>query len=206
VECRLAAAVLARALGASVEEAAGVTTLKELEGRVAGSSYGPGVAGRLAAVEGELHEGAYMQEEVRGGDWVVEVCVWGKGRGFAGGCGFGRGGSYMRGHDCRRRWGGEGRGGGSMQGGGFNLRECYCSQHGLCGVCPIPCPAPCQHKGQPMCSAQSTLLLPPLMQTQVHFPSNTLTPHPAPHAQPLPSMSDLVTHTPSRWRPCWARR
>jgi hypothetical protein len=71
VECRLAAALLAKHLGATSEEAAAVTTLKEVEPMIAASEHGPGLAGKEAAVKALLHEGAYMQDEVGGAalDW-----------------------------------------------------------------------------------------------------------------------------------------
>ena len=64
VECRLAAALLAKHLGVSSQEAAAITTLKEIEPMIAASEHGPGLLGKEAAVKALLHEGAYMQDEV----------------------------------------------------------------------------------------------------------------------------------------------
>jgi len=64
VECRLAAALLAKHLGVSSQEAAAITTLKEIEPMIAASEHGPGLPGKEAAVKALLHEGAYMQEEI----------------------------------------------------------------------------------------------------------------------------------------------
>lgn len=63
VECRLAAMVLAAALGATPADAAAVKTLKDVEPLIEGR-YGPGAAPRAAAVAELLHEGTYGVEEV----------------------------------------------------------------------------------------------------------------------------------------------
>lgn len=64
VECRLAAALIARRLGHSAAAAAAITTLKDIEPLLE-SKYGPGLAGQQAGVAELLREGAYMQPEVR---------------------------------------------------------------------------------------------------------------------------------------------
>lgn len=63
VECRLAAALIARKLGAPPEAAAKVRTLREVEPAVA-DKYGPGLGGKLAAVEELLGRDPYLQEKV----------------------------------------------------------------------------------------------------------------------------------------------
>ncbi|KAI8469392.1 MAG: ribosomal protein S5 domain 2-type protein [Monoraphidium minutum] len=63
IECRLAAALLARKLGAAPADAAAVRTLRQVEGAVA-ARYGAGVQGQLRAVEELLAAGAYSQEQV----------------------------------------------------------------------------------------------------------------------------------------------
>ncbi len=63
MECRLAAALLARGLGANAELAASIKTLKEVEGLIE-AQHGPGVQGQEAAVKALLHEGSYLQDEV----------------------------------------------------------------------------------------------------------------------------------------------
>jgi N-acetylgalactosamine kinase len=63
VECRLAAQVMARAMGADAGTAADVRTLRDLEPLIE-ARYGPG--GEEAAVSALLRAGAYSQEEVEG--------------------------------------------------------------------------------------------------------------------------------------------
>jgi hypothetical protein len=53
VECRLAAALHAKHLGATSEEAAAITTLQEVEPMIAASEHGPGLDGG----EGSTSEG-----------------------------------------------------------------------------------------------------------------------------------------------------
>ncbi|KAG1673974.1 hypothetical protein FOA52_015730 [Chlamydomonas sp. UWO 241] len=67
VECRLAAMVLAAALGkdkASV--VADVRILKDVEPLIEASAHGPGLAACAAAVREHLHEGLYSMEEIEG--------------------------------------------------------------------------------------------------------------------------------------------
>lgn len=63
VECRLAAALMARKLGASVEAAARVKTLREVEPMIA-ERFGPGLEGKLKAVEELLGHDTYLQDRV----------------------------------------------------------------------------------------------------------------------------------------------
>uniref|UniRef100_A0A383V891 Galactokinase n=1 Tax=Tetradesmus obliquus TaxID=3088 RepID=A0A383V891_TETOB len=65
VECRLAAMMLAVALGKPPGEAAAVTTLKQVEPAII-DKYGPGAEAQDKAVRELLHEGVYMPEEVEG--------------------------------------------------------------------------------------------------------------------------------------------
>eukprot|EP00882_Tetradesmus_deserticola_P016206 GHRQ01017289.1.p1 GENE.GHRQ01017289.1~~GHRQ01017289.1.p1 ORF type:complete len:350 (+),score=139.38 GHRQ01017289.1:90-1139(+) len=64
VECRLAAMLLAVALGKAPAEAAGITTLKQVEPAII-DKYGPGAEEQDKAVRELLHEGVYTPEEVR---------------------------------------------------------------------------------------------------------------------------------------------
>lgn len=64
VECRLAAMVLAVALGKAPSEAVGLTTLKEVEPLII-DKYGPGAEAQDKAVREHLHGGVYMPDEVR---------------------------------------------------------------------------------------------------------------------------------------------
>jgi hypothetical protein len=64
VECRLAAMVLAVALGKPLSEAVSITTLKDVEPLII-DKYGPGAEAQDKAVKEHLHEGMYMPEEVR---------------------------------------------------------------------------------------------------------------------------------------------
>lgn len=64
VECRLAAMLLAVALGKPPGEAAAVTTLKQVEPAII-DKYGPGAEAQAKAVRELLHEGVYMPAEVR---------------------------------------------------------------------------------------------------------------------------------------------
>lgn len=63
VECRLAAMVLAVALGQPVCDAGNITTLKEVEPFII-AKYGPGAEAQDKAVRELLHEGVYMPDEV----------------------------------------------------------------------------------------------------------------------------------------------
>lgn len=63
VECRLAAMVLAVALGKAPSEAVAITTLKEVEPLII-DKYGPGAEAQDKAVREHLHEGVYMPDEV----------------------------------------------------------------------------------------------------------------------------------------------
>lgn len=65
VECRLAAMVLAVALGAPPAEAVAIKTVKEVEPLII-AKYGPGAEAQDKAVRELLHEGVYMPDEVRG--------------------------------------------------------------------------------------------------------------------------------------------
>lgn len=65
VECRLAAMVLAVALGKPASEAVAITTLKEVEPLIM-DKYGPGAEAQDKAVKEFLKEGVYMPEEVGG--------------------------------------------------------------------------------------------------------------------------------------------
>jgi len=81
VECRLAAALMARKLGTSVEAAARVKTLREVEPMIA-ERFGPGLEGKLKAVEELLGHDTYLQDRVRvDARGCVGVC--GKGLGMA---------------------------------------------------------------------------------------------------------------------------
>lgn len=63
VECRLAAALIARKLGSAPEAAAAVRTLKEVEPAIA-AKFGAGLEGKLAAVKNLLEDSHYLQERV----------------------------------------------------------------------------------------------------------------------------------------------
>ncbi|KAI8476482.1 MAG: ribosomal protein S5 domain 2-type protein [Monoraphidium minutum] len=63
VECRLAAALMARKLGSDPAAAAKVHTLREIEPMIA-AKYGEGLEGKLKAVEELLEEGHYLQDRV----------------------------------------------------------------------------------------------------------------------------------------------
>lgn len=65
VECRLAAMLLAVALGKPASEAVSITTLKEVEPLII-DKYGLGAEAQDKAVREHLHEGVYMPEEVGG--------------------------------------------------------------------------------------------------------------------------------------------
>lgn len=73
VECRLAAALLARKLGAAPSEAAKVKTLREVEPAIA-AKYGPGLEGKLKAVEELLGREVYLQDKVRA-SWGAAVLL-----------------------------------------------------------------------------------------------------------------------------------
>ncbi|KIY97734.1 galactokinase [Monoraphidium neglectum] len=63
VECRLAAALIARKLGSPSDAAARVRTLREVEPLIA-AKYGEGLKGKLRAVEELLDGGLYLQPRV----------------------------------------------------------------------------------------------------------------------------------------------
>jgi len=63
VECRLAAMVLAAALGKAPNEAVAITTLKEVEPLII-DKYRPGAEAQEKAVQEHLHEGVYTPDEV----------------------------------------------------------------------------------------------------------------------------------------------
>lgn len=63
VECRLAAALIARKLGASPGVAARVRTLREVEPAIA-AEYGTGLEGKLKAVYDLIEPGHYLQDKV----------------------------------------------------------------------------------------------------------------------------------------------
>ncbi|GBF90169.1 galactokinase [Raphidocelis subcapitata] len=63
VECRLAAALIARKLGAPPAAAAAVRTLREVEPAVA-EKFGPGLKGKLRAVDELLERGNYLQDKI----------------------------------------------------------------------------------------------------------------------------------------------
>lgn len=63
VECRLAAMVLAVALGKPASDAVKITTLKEVEPLII-DKFGPGAEAQDKAVKEYLKEGVYMPEEV----------------------------------------------------------------------------------------------------------------------------------------------
>ncbi len=69
MECRLAAALLARKLGATPAQAAAVRTLRQAEPWIIAGRFGPtgpggGNEGQLAAVAELLESGEYSQEQV----------------------------------------------------------------------------------------------------------------------------------------------
>lgn len=72
VECRLAAAALAKGLGLSTSDATAINTLKEVEPLII-NKYGPGIDAQTQAVKEHLHEGTYSQDEVSRGDDVKGV-------------------------------------------------------------------------------------------------------------------------------------
>lgn len=63
VECRLAAMLLAVALGKPASEAVRISTLKEVEPLII-DKFGPGTEAQDKAVREHLKEGVYMPEEV----------------------------------------------------------------------------------------------------------------------------------------------